>query len=270
MQKDHCGVYLTYAIPLKDSLTSYMVKNTWSLLYNLLLWFLFGTGAFCNSLSQLLAFARSDHLSDTGDILKTEKGAKSGIPDIELQPMAALCVATDDVVFDNPETEGVYSFIVNHLQPASSGSVRLASKNPADAPAVHLGYLSEVSDYTALRKGIRLVCRIVEEMRNVRGYMITPYDAPRNPEEETDEKIDEFIHSHLRTTYHYSSTCRMGKEEDGGVVDSELRVHGVDRLRIADCSILPDILACHLQAPAVMIGEKCADLVKQEWAQKRR
>ncbi|KZO97716.1 GMC oxidoreductase, partial [Calocera viscosa TUFC12733] len=70
---------------------------------------------------------------------------------------------------------------------------------------------------------------------------------------------------------HYSSTCRMAPEEgdpDGpGVVDDELRVHGVESLRVADASIFPKILSVHLQAPVVMVGEKCPDMIKRSWGE---
>jgi choline dehydrogenase-like flavoprotein len=85
------------------------------------------------------------------------------------------------------------------------------------------------------------------------------------PESASDEALDGFIKRDVDTVYHYSSTCRMAPENDMGVVDDELRVHGVRNLSIADASVFPSILACHLQAPVVMVGERCADFLKKRY-----
>lgn len=84
------------------------------------------------------------------------------------------------------------------------------------------------------------------------------------PASTTDADLDQFITEWARTTYHYTSTCRMAPEDDEnpGVVDDELFVHGIQKLRIADSSVFPQIIATHLQAPSVMVAEKCAELLK--------
>ena len=109
------------------------------------------------------------------------------------------------------------------------------------------------------RKAVRLALRLGEAIKAqgfpiLRGVVI--------PESETaDEGLDDFIRRRARTTYHYSSTCRMAPESDVGVVDDELRVHGVENLRVCDASVFPQIVAAHLQAPVVMVAEKCADMI---------
>lgn len=87
------------------------------------------------------------------------------------------------------------------------------------------------------------------------------------PASTSDADLDAFIKEWGRTTYHYSSSCRMAPEDDTipGVVNDELQVHGVRGLRVADSSIFPQIPATHLQAPSVMVAEKCAELIKQMW-----
>ncbi|KAJ7485516.1 alcohol oxidase [Mycena latifolia] len=70
----------------------------------------------------------------------------------------------------------------------------------------------------------------------------------------------------VRTTYHYGCTCRMAPESDAGVVDDKLRVHGIENLRIADCSVIPEMMSTHLQAPAVMIAERCADMINLKYS----
>jgi choline dehydrogenase-like flavoprotein len=96
-----------------------------------------------------------------------------------------------------------------------------------------------------------------------RGYPIV--DWPDNcPDSDDDATLDKFIRRRNRTTYHYSSTCRMAPEDDvdgGGAVDNQLRVHGVENLRVADASIFPNVPGTHLQAPTVAVAEKCADMI---------
>jgi choline dehydrogenase len=85
------------------------------------------------------------------------------------------------------------------------------------------------------------------------------------PASESDEDMDNYIRENARSCLHYSSTCRMAPEEDPnpGVVDDELRVHGIEGLRIADTSIFPDIISTHTMAGAVVVAEKCAQMILQ-------
>ena len=146
------------------------------------------------------------------------------------------------------------------LHPRSKGTVRLSSPHPRDPLVVDPQYLSCPADYASLRSSIRLSLRVVERMR-ARGYQISGWDGPTG---ESDAELDKYVQKNSMTTYHYSSTCRMAPEDDaegGGVVDDELRVHGVKGLRVADASVFPWVVGTHLQAPTVMVAEKCADLV---------
>ena len=85
------------------------------------------------------------------------------------------------------------------------------------------------------------------------------------PESDGQEDVDKYIRKWGRPTYHYAGTCRMAKVDEGGVVDDELRVHGVKGLRICDASIFPQIISAHLQAPVVMVAERCADMIKASY-----
>ena len=146
------------------------------------------------------------------------------------------------------------------LRPTSKGTVRLKSSDPNDPIICDPNILSSPGEWAILRASIRLSMRLAEQMR-ARGYQMLDSSVPAS---DSDADLDVFITKWARTTYHYSSTCRMAPESDEfpGVVDDELRVHGVQNLRIADTSIFPQILATHLQAPAVMVAEKCAELIK--------
>ncbi len=125
-----------------------------------------------------------------------------------------------------------------------------------------MGYLSNPEDLVPLRAGLKCALRIVERMRTSGYEILSDWAVPRS---ESDEDLETLIVERGVSSYHYSSTCRMAPEDDGaggGVVDDELKVHGVCNLRIADTSVFPWIPATHLQAPAVAIAEKCAHMVK--------
>ena len=94
------------------------------------------------------------------------------------------------------------------------------------------------------------------------GYPLRNLNVPKS---EGDQDLDDFIRANVKSTFHYSSSCRMAPEDEGGVVDDMLRVHGISGLRIADASVFPTIPATHLQAPTVMVGERCADFLAKEY-----
>jgi choline dehydrogenase len=81
------------------------------------------------------------------------------------------------------------------------------------------------------------------------------------PTVQTDEQMKVYINKYIQTIYHPVGTCKMGSD-DMAVVDNELRVHGIDGLRVADASIMPTITNANTNAPSIMIGEKCADMIR--------
>ena len=94
------------------------------------------------------------------------------------------------------------------------------------------------------------------------GYPI--FDA-HVPTSDSDKDIDNFIKKECRSAFHYSSTNRMAPENEGGVLDNYLQVHGVKGLRVADSSTFPHILSTHLAAPTVAVAEKCSDMVLRKY-----
>jgi choline dehydrogenase len=148
------------------------------------------------------------------------------------------------------------------LQPTSRGTVRLRSSDPFDAPACDLQFLSTTQDRIVLRSAVRLCMRIVEEMQ-ASGYAVSPFRAPSDL---GDASVDAYIEEHSQSFFHYSSSCRMAPLDDPdgpGVVDDELRVHGIPNLRICDASVFPQVPAAHLQAPVVVVAERCADMINR-------
>ena len=167
-----------------------------------------------------------------------------------------------DQPFD--KSEGVFSLLNVLLHPKSSGTVRLSSADPQAPLRIDPRYLSDPADLIPLRASLRLSQCIIARMR-LYGYAIRDWEGPQGDD---DMALDQFIRKRNRTTYHYSSTCRMALTEDavdgGGVVDEELKVFGVLGLRVADSSVFPWVLRTHLQAPTVCVAEKCAEMVLNE------
>lgn len=192
------------------------------------------------------------------------------IPDIELMPLAVT--AMDDLEEHNRlfSKIGMFSILATLAKPKSRGTVRLASANPHQRPKVDFGILSDPEDYIVARASVRLSLKVAETMRAsgfpLQENIVFPEDKQALDEKNgNNEEIDKFIRRRIRTIYHYSSSCRMAPEDDAkspGVVDDQLRVYGVKGLRVCDTSIFPQIVSHHLQAPAVMVAEKCADLIR--------
>nr|VWO94945.1 Alcohol oxidase [Ganoderma boninense] len=179
-------------------------------------------------------------------------------PDIEFMHIPVDCIRAQT------SGKGAFTFLVTLIRPKSEGTVRLVSKDARTPPAVDLGYFNILEDYVPLRAGVRLALRVAEDVRK-QGYPFTDLVVP---EVDNDEGIDSFIRENVMSCFHYTSTCRMGPEVDGSqpsVVDAELKVHGVKGLRVCDASVFPEIVGSHTMAPAVMVAEKCAEMIKAAW-----
>ena len=120
-------------------------------------------------------------------------------------------------------------------------------------------YVTTPEDRQALRAALRITMAMAKQLSGD-GY---PIQCVLTPKDASDASLDAYIDENLGTMYHYSSTCRMAPEDDSepGVVDDELRVHGIGKLRIADASVLPNCPATHPQAVIYAFAEKCADLM---------
>jgi 4-pyridoxate dehydrogenase len=144
------------------------------------------------------------------------------------------------------------------LQPESRGEIRLRSSNPLDPVRIHQNFLATDNDLHTLRAGFRL-------LREVAGQApLDPFRAREvapGPEVKTDAEIDAYIRSTPATAHHPAGTCRMGSDQDA-VVDATLKVRGVDGLRVADASVMPNIVRGNINAAVIMIAEKAADMIR--------
>ena len=157
-----------------------------------------------------------------------------------------------------PRTAGTYSFLNVLLAPHSRGTVRLSSADPRAPLLVDPAYLSNPADLVPLRAALRLSLRLRDALR-ARGYALRDATVPAG---ERDADLDAWIRRANRTTYHYSSTCRMvpGHDKAAPSVFDKLRVHSVRGLRVADPSVFSDIVSVHLQAPTAMVGRNVRSL----------
>lgn len=147
------------------------------------------------------------------------------------------------------------------LRPESRGEIRLASADPAAQPIIDQNYLAERADLETMIAAVRIT-------RSLFGQ--SAFDAYRGDElapgkdvGDDDAAIERFIRANASPDYHTAGTCRMGADPLA-VVDSRLRVHGVAGLRVADCAIMPTLIGGNTNIPAIMIGEKAADLVRED------
>jgi choline dehydrogenase-like flavoprotein len=153
----------------------------------------------------------------------------------------------------------------NPVQPHSEGEVRLVSSDVADAPRIDLNYLADPHDVTVM---VAVMRRAMEIADHWPGGVLGPLMVPpalaaahdhRAGDVPSDALLEDLARHYALTVYHETSTCRIGD-----VVDPELRVYGVDGLRVADASVMPTVVSGNTNAAAIMIGEKAAAMIAED------
>jgi choline dehydrogenase len=155
-----------------------------------------------------------------------------------------------------------YTISSCQLRPESRGEITLKSPDPAEAPVIRPNYLATETDRRVMVDGLKLVRRIMAQ-NAARPYVEA--EVYPGPEVRTDEELLLYVRSRGTTIFHPTSTCSMGPATQRlAVVDPRLRVHGLAGIRVADCSIMPTVPSGNTNAPAVMVGEKCAAMIREE------
>ena len=152
-----------------------------------------------------------------------------------------------------------FTMIAYQLRPDSRGEIRLKSANPADPPAMHPNYLSDENDQRTIVDGLKL-CRQILRHPQMQHYVASEF-LP-GPGVQTDAELLLYARQRGGTVYHPTSTCKMGVDAMA-VVDPQLRVVGVEGLRVADASVMPTVVSGNTNAATIMIGEKLADMVRE-------
>jgi choline dehydrogenase len=207
---------------------------------NALRWFVFKSGPLTSNVAEVGGFFRSD--------------ADRPAPDLQFHFGRSYFKRHG---FDNPGTGHAFSVGPTLLAPESAGRIELASADPLEDPLIDPQYLSEGDDLERLVTGLRRSREVCEQ---------APLDEYRGEEDwpgsdvTTDEELADFVRRRVETIYHPVGTCRMG-DDDLAVVDDELRVHGVDGLRVVDASIMPTVPRGNTNIPTIMVAERAAEFV---------
>lgn len=178
----------------------------------------------------------------------------------------------DDVqktlIEENQNKEMAMVFVVL-LNPKSKGSIHLASTDPFEKPSIYANYLDEKEDWQTILNGVKFQYNLIhsKSFKEHEGAFVRLPIADCDEMPFASDKYFKCYINHMATTvYHPTGTCKMAPSTDKkAVVDSRLRVHGITNLRVADASIMPNIVSSNTNAPTIMIGEKCADFVKEDW-----
>jgi choline dehydrogenase len=163
---------------------------------------------------------------------------------------------------DRPQ-DGLHKFsgftmIAYQLRPESRGEIRLKSANPADPPAMIPNYLTDPVDQQTIVDGLKL-CRRILAHPTMQRFIAEEFQP--GPGVASDAQLLQYARERGGTVYHPTSTCTMGAGPMA-VVDPELKVHGIEGLRVADASVMPTVISGNTNAATIMIGEKLADMVR--------
>ncbi len=180
----------------------------------------------------------------------------TGRPDIQFHFMPAFSLGSDGT----REPGHGLSFSACVLRPQSVGSVRLRSSDPKDPILLESNVLTARADVLAMIRGLQLGLKILDTqaMRSVVQERVHPASG-----QESDADLEKHITAHAKTVFHPIGTCRMGGVDDNrAVVDPELQVRGVEGLRVADASVMPNIVSGNTNAPTIMIAERAARFIQ--------
>ena len=192
------------------------------------------------------------NFAEAGGFIKSSPAEP--IPDLQLHfVIAKLIDHGRKTVFGHG-----YSCHVCLLRPKSRGRVSLVSADPTAAPRIDPNFLAERNDVDRLISGFKLM-RAILSQRALAGHAGRELDT--SAAAQTDAQIEAFVRGHADTIYHPVGSCRMGSGPLD-VVDAQLRVHGMQGLRVVDASIMPNIIGGNTNAPTVMIAEKASDLIR--------
>ena len=198
-----------------------------------------------------------------GTGLATGQGLESGAflksrPDLETPDLQFHFISA--LMFDHTRKKADRHGFMAHvcqLRPESRGYISIRSTDPFAPPIIQPNYLEAEEDRRALRQGVRLAREVFAQP------VFDPYRGPElmpGAHAQSDELLDTFIRKTAETIYHPVGTAKMGRGEDC-VVDTKLKVHGIEGLRVVDASVMPNLVSGNTNAPTIMIAEKAADLI---------
>lgn len=231
----------------KQPVSLHDTLSTWGKLKVGMRWFLFRDGP-----------GASNHF-EAGAFIRSRAGMEH--PDLQLTfiPVGLGGDAGMDVTSIG---QHAFSTYIDLMRPTSRGALTLKSDDPHEHPRIQVNFLATSEDMQAMVTGVKLI-------REIHGQ---PVLAPFSGEEllpgsgvASDGEVEAWLRDNTGTGYHPVSTCRMGPDSDPmAVVGPDLRVHGIEGLRVVDASVMPDLVSGNTNAPTIMIGEKAADLIAEK------
>lgn len=200
----------------------------------------------------------SSNIAEAGGFVKTRYA--NGLADIQYHFLPAI------LLDHGRKTAFGYGYGVHVccLYPKSRGEITLQSADPSKPAVIDPNYLDHEDDQKVMIEGIKKAREILNAkvFEQYRSREIGP-----GPNVQTDDDILAFIRKRAETIYHPIGTCKMGRPEDPTtVVDSQLKVKGIQRLRVIDASVMPSLIGGNTNAPTIMIAERAADFIKQQYA----
>jgi choline dehydrogenase len=197
-------------------------------------------------------------LNQAGGFFRSRPGLLRPNMQLYFSPLSYLKAPPGTRPLMNPDPYAAFNMSISPCRPTSRGSLRLRSAEPGDPPEINPAYLATDHDVQEVIEGLRFLQHLADTP-TMRGLIAAEVE-PR-PARGDDESLLAFARAHGVTVFHPVGSCRMGPAAATCVVDPSLRVHGIERLRVADASIFPTLTSGNTNAPAMVTGEKASDLI---------
>jgi choline dehydrogenase-like flavoprotein len=238
--QDHIDIVHSHEAGWSRGLLGLSFSSAWTIFKGLFTWNRYRRGVLTTNLAEGTGFIKSNPAEDRIDT-----------------QLVFICAKLMDHGRKILLGDG-YSIHVAVLRPKSRGTVSLASADPLAAPQINTNFLAEQDDVDRLVRGFKMAREIMHQSALMQ---FGGKESRNSAKARSDSEIEQFIRNHADCAYHAVGTCRMGNGPLD-VVDAQLRVKGIDGLRVVDASIMPNIVSGNTNAPTIMIAEKAADMIK--------
>jgi choline dehydrogenase len=198
-------------------------------------------------------------VNQAGAFVRTREDLERPNLQIYFNPLTYTTSSTRPKTLANADPFSAFLISFNTCRPTSRGSVSIRSADPLAPPKINASFLATAADIADVYEGARFLRRLAATGPLRR---ITEREYLPGPEAVSDDAVLADFRQRAGTVYHSSCTLQMGPDPDTSVVDPELRVHGIDRLRVVDASVFPTVTTGNTHAPVVMVAEKAADFVR--------